>query len=65
MIEQLIIHQIGLSSEIYLRLIELCKMVYVRKEERLLTSTRKSVIFYRDSQVGCTPFIYQKRGRRT
>jgi hypothetical protein len=29
MIEQLIIHQIGLSSEIYLRLIELCKMVYV------------------------------------
>lgn len=36
MIEQLIIHQIGLSSEIYLRLIELCKMVYVRKNDFLL-----------------------------
>lgn len=36
MIEQLIIHQIGLSSEIYLRLIELCKMVYVRKNGFLL-----------------------------
>ncbi len=36
MIEQLIIHQIGLYSEIYLRLIELCKMVYVRKNDFLL-----------------------------
>ena len=29
-------------------------------EERLLTSTRKSVFFYRDSQVGCTPISVKR-----
>lgn len=57
MIEQLIIHQIGLSSEIPAS--DRTMQDGICAEERLLTSTRKSVFFYRDSQVGCTPFIYQ------